>query len=239
MEETYFTKAIVLNRTPWREDGARVTVYSKERGKLDLMARGARKAGSKLAAHLEPITFSRLMVVRGKNYDYAGSTVSENSYFNIKNDLEKIFLAGGVLKIFNELVKGNERDEYIFFLLQETLKILNSEQMVSAKGGQLLYNFFILKLLVFLGHKPELYNCVVCHKRITPGDGNKFDLAKGGVACGKCSPAGLTISDDCIKVLRVVVENGLANSIKLKINNKLEKEATNIISSFLKYNFSV
>ncbi|MFH1822239.1 MAG: recombination protein O N-terminal domain-containing protein [Patescibacteria group bacterium] len=43
MEETYTTKAIVLNRQPFRENDSRVVVYSFEQGKMELVARGTKK----------------------------------------------------------------------------------------------------------------------------------------------------------------------------------------------------
>ena len=47
MEETYNTKAIILNRQPFRERDSRVTIFSLERGKLILVARGTKKITSK------------------------------------------------------------------------------------------------------------------------------------------------------------------------------------------------
>lgn len=239
MEGTYNIKAIILNNIPWRENGATVITYSSEKGKLELAARGIKKINSKLAGHLEPITFSNIMAVRGRRYDYVGAAVSENCYANIKGDLDKLEAAGQILNIFNKIVKEGEKDEKLFALLRDALGVLNGNQLFVA-GYQLLGNFFILKLLAESGHKPELYNCAICKTKITP-DNNKFDLDRGGVVCGKCIlPAGkeqLTISADCIKVLRIVAESDLTKSIKLKINTSLSNEVMGIISSFLGYHF--
>ena len=92
MEETYATKAIVLNRVPFRENDIRVSLYSSDQGRLDLIARGARKTKSKIAGHIEPISLARIMVIRGKRLDYLGSAINEASYFNIKNDLIDMIL---------------------------------------------------------------------------------------------------------------------------------------------------
>ena len=203
------------------------------------MARGAKKIISKLAGHIEPITFSNIMAVRGRRYDYVGSAVSENCCANIKSDLEKLETAGRIINIFNKTVKEGEKDKGLFVLLQSALEILNNGK-TGGTGGQLLFSFFVLKLLVELGHKPELYCCVSCKTKITP-DGNKFDLGRGGVVCKKCIlPANkerLTISADCIKVLRIVVESDLMKSAKLKADNSLSVEAIKIISSFSNFYF--
>jgi DNA repair protein RecO (recombination protein O) len=250
MQETYGTKAIILGRRPFRECDTMVSVFCLDNGKLELVARGTKKPNSKLAGHIEPISLSNIMIARGRQYDYLAAAVNENSFVNIKNDFDKLSIAGRAVGVFEKLVKENEKDNNLFNLLFSFLNILNSCKLkvVSCK---LLFNFFILKFISELGYKPEeLYNCVVCKKKIIPNN-NKFDLTKGGVVCGQCAPAPshspspasrergarLTITDNCIKVLRMAVGIDLDKLLKLKIEKKLEKEVEKIIWSFYQYNF--
>lgn len=234
MEETYNLTAIILNRRPFSENDGRVAVYSGERGKLELTVRGLKKIKSKLAGHLEPITLASIMAVRGRQYDYVGAAVSEDCYFNIKSDLDKLAAAGEAIRIFNKIIKTGQADAEIFELLKNFFNVLEN----NAKGA---YNFlcrlFIFKLLVKLGHKPELHHCVKCQAKVTPA-GLKFDLARGGLICDNCrTKSGLTISENSVKLLRLAEKNDFKKIIKIKINKKTEGEAENIISSFLDYHF--
>lgn len=232
MEETYRTKAIILGRKPFRECDAIATVYTFEKGKLDLVVKGAKKIKSKLAGHIEPMNLSEIMVVRGRGYDYIGSAVNKNCYINIKSNLNLVSCAGKAVNIFNKLVKHEEKDEDLFFILENFLEILNNENI---GNNELFYNFFILKLLDLLGNRPELYNCVVCCSKISENN-NKFDFLKGGVVCGKClKNKNSAISDDCIKILRFAIKNDFCELKKLKINDILASEANFIISSFLAF----
>ena len=236
MEATLSTQAIVLNRQPFRERDSKVLVYSVDQGKLELVARGTKNIFSKLAGHLEPVTLSNLMIVKGRQFDYIGSAVSENCYANIKSDLAKLQIAGQAINVFNQLIKSSQEDRKLFNLLQEFLDILNIKQK-QILDFILLYHFFILKLLVFLGYKPELYHCLICKKKISP-NGNSFGLSRGGLICSQC-PRGrhsLTISEGCIKVLRLAINKRLTNLVNLKIDKKLNKEVDKIISSFLQFN---
>lgn len=238
MEETYNIKALILNRKPFSEDGSRVTVYSENLGKLELVARGTKKIKSKLAGHLEPISLVEIMVVRGKQYNYIGTVVSKDCYVKIKNNFAKIKAAGQAIKVFNLIIKLGQSDQDIFHLLKNYFDFLAG---ASAKTD---YDFFaqlfVLKLLVKLGHKPELYNCVNCHKKISPS-GNKFDLTRGGLVCAKCSGHNqlmqLTISDDCIKLLRLADKYDFSQLTKIKINKRIEQEIGGIINKFFDYNF--
>lgn len=240
MEETYNLNAIVLYRRPFAEVDGCVTLYSWERGKLDLVVRGLKKIKSKLAGHLEPLTLASIMAVRGRQYDYVGAAVSEQSCGGIKCDLEKLTAAGRAINVFNKLVKIGVVDEKLFILLKNFLQILNNYKP-SAISYELFLQTFIFKLLSELGHQPELYYCVNCRSKITPV-GMKFDPARGGLICGKCS-AGLkekeqlTISENSVKLLRLAEKNGLEKIVKIKIDKKAEVEIKNIISSFLNYIF--
>ena len=247
MEETHSTKAIILDRKPFKECDTMVSVFCLDRGKLGLVARGAKKMSSKLAGHIEPVTLSNIMIARGRQYDYLAAAVNENSFINIKNDFNKINAAGRAINIFKTLIKENEKDENLFYLLCDFLNILNNPKRETppfaeaAEGGQnskLFFSFFVLKLLAQLGYKPELYDCAVCKDKITPNN-NKFDLTKGGVVCAACAGAGdlLTITDNCIKVLRIILNSDFnkLSRLKININAKLEIEIKETISSFYKY----
>ena len=239
MEETFNIKALILNRKPFSEDGSRVTVYSENLGKLELVARGTKKIKSKLAGHLEPISLAEIMVVRGKQYNYIGAAVSENCYGNIKNDLAKIKAAGEAIKVFNLIVKFGESDNDLYVLLNNYLNFLESADLNS--DYDLSSQLFIFKLLIKLGYKPELYSCVNCHKKISPL-GNKFDLAKGGLVCGKCLSKPemahqLIISENSIKILRLMDKADFIELNKINLDTNIKKELLSIIDSFFNYSF--
>ncbi|MEK7557587.1 MAG: DNA repair protein RecO [Patescibacteria group bacterium] len=240
MEETYRVKAVVLCRCSFGENNAIVTLYTTEKGKLELIARGIKKSKSKLAAHLEPITLADVMVVRGKKYDYIGSAISENCYFDLKSSLEKIKAAGEVIRILNLIIKIGDCDKEIFELLISYFDFLNSVKEES--DYDLFVQLFIFKLLIKSGHKPELYYCVSCRKKILPTN-NKFDLTKGGIICFKCfsqleKKHQLIISENSIKILRLAVENDFKQLANISVNNDIKKEIINIINSFFKYHFN-
>ncbi len=235
MDETFTTTAIVLQRQSFRERDSKVTLYSLNKGRLDLVARGTKKLNSKLAGHIEPFNLAKLMVVRGKQFDYIGSAVSEDCFGEIKSDWEKVRIVGKAIGDFNRLIKPGQADENLFILLKNFLTVLNKREAIKT-DLDLFLHFFILKLLAQLGYQPELYQCVVGKEKIEPGN-NKFNVKKGGLVCRNCAKTSqyLTISDDCIKILRLALGEDLNKLVNLKISNHLIKETTKIINSFFKY----
>lgn len=232
MEETYNTTAIVLKNQPYRENDSRVILYSVDKGKLELVARGTKKIKSKLAGHLEPITLVNLMVIRGRQYDYVGTANNIKAYRNIKDDWEKINMAGRAIGVFDKLIKNDEADQEMYIFLEKFFDLLNQ----GIPAAELFYIAYLLKLLSMLGYQPELYQCQKCKKKILANNKSKFNIINGGLVCSGCFSGcreELTISDNCIKLLRLIIKTDMAEVKKIKAENKLFKEANSLVSSFL------
>lgn len=237
MDETYTAKAIVLNRQPYRENDSRVTVYSLEYGKLILVARGTGSIKSKMAGHIEPFCLSDFMIVRGRRYNYIGGVASRNCYSSIKSDLIKLQIAGQITRVFSRMIKENEPQSDLFFLLSNFLEFLNNNFIKEELCDFFIYSF-MLKMLVNLGYEPELQSCVICGKKLEP-EGNGFDISHGGLVCITCQQkTGLKISGDAIKLLRYIIKENFSKLLKLKFDKKVSVEIVKNIILFFDYNHS-
>ncbi|HNU81115.1 MAG TPA: DNA repair protein RecO [bacterium] len=236
MDSTFPTRAIILNRRDWREADRLVSVYTPDYGRLSLVARGARKAGSKLAAHLEPISLSRLLVVKGKGFDYVGAALSEEIFLGIKQDLNKLYFAGEALRNFSILVQEGEADLNLFSWLEKwllSLEAAGEKGSLDKDEGRFRLALFLWRLFKLLGHEPRLDVCTACKAAIKPGN-NYFDCNRGGLLCPDCYSSNLKISapdsmvpisDNCIKLLRLASGNTWQN---LKFSPKILKEWENL-----------
>lgn len=150
MESTYTTEGIVLRRDLWREADCRLVIYTREAGKLDLIARGVKKSSSKLAGHLEPFNRLKLMVINGRSKSYVASAQALDSFYHLKQDLDKLQWAGEWLADFNRLVKDNQVDAKLYALLASSLSVFNS-----IKAGPIYYralgSLYLLKLYELMG----------------------------------------------------------------------------------------
>jgi len=247
MDETRHSQAIVLNRSDYRESDSLITCYTRNFGKLTLVARGTKKIKSKLAGHLEPISLVDILVIKGKRFDYVGSALMADAYLGIKDNLNKIYYAGRGIGWFNKLVKDGEKDERLFFLLGRWLEVLNNypSDDFTKESGELFFIFFALKLMAELGYQPEMYNCLNCHGKIKPGK-NYFNLKNGGIICENClakerleqeisSNELLTISDNCIKLMRFIIDNQLDSAKKLRLDKRVIKELSILTLNFLNF----
>lgn len=245
MEESRNSAALVLNRQNYKEYDTLVTVYAKNFGKLNLIARGTKKIKSKLAAHLEPLVLCDLMILKGRGRDYIGASIVRNYYLNIREDLNKIYYAGKALNLFNRLVKEEHPDERLFYLITRWLDVLDNFKDCSKENGELLFSFFAFKLLAELGYQPELYHCLGCGKEVKAG-ANHFNFKNGGLIEGACldrkeflelryNGGILPVSDNCIKLLRYITDNKFISAGKLKVDKKSIKELGVFVKNYIDF----
>lgn len=247
MEETRHTLALVLKRQDYRESDSLVTVITRDFGKLSLVARGTKKLHSKLAGHLEPANLIDLLIIKGKNFDYIGSAVNVDAYLGIKDNLNKIYYVGQALSWFNRLVRSGEPDKRLFFLLGRWLEILNvyPASDLNKERGELLWIFLALKLMIELGYQPEMYQCLDCRQKIMPGK-NYFNFKNGGLVDFDCYEKGkasgaylanelLIISDNCVKIIRLIIKSDFNSVGKIRIDKKLIKELSLVVNGFLTF----
>jgi DNA repair protein RecO (recombination protein O) len=234
MEDTYRIKAIVLNRERYRENDLTVTVYSRDYGKLQLIARGAKKFRSKIAAHIEPFCLIEGMVVRGKHRDYLGSAISSRCFIHLKADLDKIKLASEAAAAIRIMTKDNLPDDQIFDLLLSYLILLDNPRK---KAKLWLKDAFEFKMLSALGFGSDLSDCGVCKKPLIAG--NSILAANMGQVCHPSCLVqdGLTISDNCIKLLRIVIFEPFVKIQKLALSAELSDEFKNVIRIMMRENF--
>jgi len=243
MNETFNIKGIILKRDDFRETDGRVLVYSQEKGLLELIARGTKKAKSKLAAHLEPMSLVEIMVIKGKNYDYVGSALAQDCFRGLKGDYNKIVSAGKVLRRVSETVKTHEVDENIFFLLVDFLSSLNSLK-TEVSEMNLFFEFFILKLMSLLGYRPMLNTCLVCGK-IEVTKKIYFNVKKGGLECERCVSVlpeerryDILVSVEVIDFLRKILINNFVKIFEFEISKSMHKEIVLVVNSFEKYHLN-
>ena len=80
----------MLHRLSFSETDRIVTLYTRERGKLSAIAKGARKPISRLAGATEVLTCGKFHLAEGKNLDIIAQVEVKESFPRIHADLNRI-----------------------------------------------------------------------------------------------------------------------------------------------------
>ena len=215
----YQTSGFVLGKTNLREADQLFSVYTKDFGKLEILGKAIRKIASKLRSGAELFYLSEIEFIQGKNYKTLTDVILIEKFKNIRNDLERLKIASRITEVAEDLIRGEERDEKIWDLLNEVFDKLENYEL-RIKNYELVYFYFLWHLLSILGYQIDLYHCAVCQKKLRPGK-LYFNLEKGGIVC--CGE-GEEISSDAIKILRLFLKNDWQILRRLKITDLQKKE---------------
>ncbi len=174
---TYTVTAVVLRSRPLAEKDRIVVLFSREAGKLDAVAKGARQPKSKLAAGTQPFTLARFGLARGRTLEVVTQCVIEESFYALHEDLRKMAWGAYALELLDAATQPHQHEEELFDLLASTLRWLTA-----ADDPELVTRAFELRLLQALGYAPALTECAVCGKMVSEPQ-VAFSARAGGVLC--------------------------------------------------------
>lgn len=144
--------AVVLDRHDVREFDQVVSLYTRNVGKIEVLAKGIKKITSKNSSNLEVFSVVDVEVAPGKEIDYLTKVQPFKIFPGIFADFDKIFLAGYAIKIAHENILVGEKDERVFDFLISFLEFLDSAITIHSLN---LATGFIFKLWYYLGFSTE------------------------------------------------------------------------------------
>ena len=184
--KSYSVEAVVLRLRALGEADRVVTLFSRERGKLSAVARGARKVSNKFGARLDFFTRIAVMLHAGKSLDAIASARSVLSIWEALVDPDAFAAASYVAEVIDALCEPD-------LAVEEVYDVLCSFQMALQKGvarGALLAATD-LQLLDALGVGPELDACARCGavlgRRPLKGGRARLSPQAGGLVCDACA----------------------------------------------------
>ena len=147
MIKTYKTVGIVLNQKNFFEADRLLTVFTKDFGRLRLLAKSVRKLTSRKRGHLELFSQVKIVCAKGKNLDLITEAETINNFPHLRQNLNRIRIAYLLCELINDLTAENQEHEDVYQLLLSHLVQLNS----STAPKNLILNFekSLLQLLGF------------------------------------------------------------------------------------------
>lgn len=233
----YRSQGIIFQKKDVGEADRLFSIYTREFGRLDLLARAERKIKSKLRGGLELFYLSEVEFIQGKIYKTLTDTILIDSYQGLRKSLEKLASVHKISNVLNRLIKIEEMDDNIWHLLLEVFESLDNWQK-DKENWKLIYHYFIWNILSLLGYQMELYRCSNCQKKISSGK-ILFSLGKGGVICQECrDESAKEIKANALKIIRLFLKRDLETIKKLKFEeedfNSLKEISRRYLSAILR-----
>lgn len=160
----YRARGFVLKKEQRGEADLLFTVYTKDFGKIDVLGKAIRKISSKLRPGAEIFCLSEIEFVQGKVYKTLTDAILIKKFTNIRTNLKKLRIAYKISEILDDLVKEQESDDRIWWLLKEVFGKLDNWK--NEESLEIINYYFFWNLASLLGYQPELKSDSVCGKKI-------------------------------------------------------------------------
>lgn len=128
MAKTFFVTGIIIKRRNYREAARWVTLFTRERGKIEVLAKGVSKVTSKRGGQLELFNLVRLQVVHGKRYNIAAEVELITSFPKFRQDLKKVGLVYELCEIVDLLTPEEQPHPEVFKIMTEFIKTISDER---------------------------------------------------------------------------------------------------------------
>jgi DNA repair protein RecO (recombination protein O) len=231
-QRLYRTEAIVLKRRDYGEADRLLTVFTPQRGKLVLLAKGVRKLHSRKAGHVELFTLSTLLVAKGRTWDLVTQAETIEPFLALRDDLLRTSYAHYCAELLDGFTQEQDAQPAAFALLKEALGRLAAGEL-----PRLVARTYELRLLALAGYQPELFACVACQDPLEPLT-NYFSVTDGGVLCpkhgeGKAGAEPLPLP--VFKALRFIQTRDWEDVRRLSLSPGLHGELERLLQGYIIY----
>jgi len=226
----YRTEAIVLHQQDYGE-ADRILRLLTPQGRLDVIAKGVRRATSRKAGHIGLFARVQLMLARGKSLDVVTQAEALETYVALGRDLRRFSHACYVGELAAAFSQHQEECRSLYGLLADTLA-----RLCQTPDLELWTRRFEVRLLAVSGFWLELYRCVICGAQIEPRP-NAWSADEGGIICPRCAlererlP---TMSLSAQKVLRFLARRPDADVAKLRLTVATSAEVRALLRGYLR-----
>lgn len=148
------TESIVLRHMDYRETSSIVTLFTREMGKVTVLAKGSRVPKSRFGSTLQPLSYIQSVFYHKPTRTL--QTLSEATHLHrftqVGARLEKLTVGLRLLELVNALTEDEESNPSLFNLLLHTLERLDA---ADARAENVL-PYFQLRLAELLGFAPDI-----------------------------------------------------------------------------------
>jgi DNA repair protein RecO (recombination protein O) len=189
--KSYSVEAVVLRMRALGEADRIVTLFSRERGKQSVVARGARRVGSKFGGRLDFFTRARLMLHSGASLDIITSVHTVKAIWEKLVDPDTYAAAAYVAECIDALCEPDlavpELYETLCGFMEALDRGVDRDALLAAVD---------LRILNSLGFAPELDACARCGAQL-----GRRPLSRGRAHLS--AQAGGLLCSECVKVVRL------------------------------------
>lgn len=217
-------EAILLKRTAYKENDMILHIYTKEYGKIGVIARGIRKMTSKNAPACQEIMISEMTILLKKGLSSLINASPIDYLRHIKESIDSEIVANYILEYFYRYIEENNPVEKEYEILMMALKALNL-----GYSPLLIYLMFNVFVLDHNGVSIDVEGCVICHSSKVVS----ISLEDGGFLCADHIGKHSVYDKEVLKAFRHIHKIPLSHIDSLHIDESVIKQLIPIMDYYI------
>ena len=249
----YTVDGLVVRETESGENDKRITLLTADKGKITVLAKGARSLKSKYMNAISLFTYGNYEITERAGYSWFGGGSVIEPFYSIRDDIDRLALASYIVDVAGELSGAEEPAEELLRLTLNTLYAIAND----LKPHSLIKAVYELRAMTMSGYMPMLEECGLCNK--DRAETFYLDIMNGMLKCDECihrlnSSKELTVAEDGASILlaplsyralsaaRYITEAPLAKVMSFTLDEEhmrmLAKMSETYLLNHLEKNFS-
>ncbi|MCF6137959.1 DNA repair protein RecO [Pseudalkalibacillus berkeleyi] len=222
------TEAIVIRTSDYGESNKVLTVYTKDFGKLGMMARGAKKTKSRLSSVSQLFTHAHFLIQKGSGLGSLSQGEIINTFRGIKQDIIKTAYAAYMVELLDKVTDEHKPSPALFEFLSLSLTYLEEDI-----DPDVLKAIFEMKMLRLAGIGPQVDRCVLCGRK--EGDFS-FSISEGGFLCGQCrfsDERAVALSSQTARLLNLFYHIDLSRLGNVSVKKETKEMIAQILTTYI------
>lgn len=218
---SYKVEGVVIRKRNFGEKDRILTIFSRERGKLEILSKGCRRPGSRLS-HCSDLGVGGIFFIhKGKNLDILGEFKSKFFPQSISGNYEKTKFISIIFAILDKIFETDHPHPKSYQSIIETIENIDN---VSVETLRIV---FLSRIVSDLGIQPQLSTCALCGLELSAVKGIVYD-EQGEFYHASCLEGGDAVLPNTIKYLKLISAKNLTYICKIKVASEVMLQAKNI-----------
>ncbi|AOM82593.1 DNA recombination and repair protein RecO [Salisediminibacterium beveridgei] len=220
-------EGIVIRTNDYGETHKIVTIFTREYGKVALMARGAKRPKSRLASASQLFIQGVFVFQRHKGMGSLNSADIIDSFRMIRSDILLTSYGACMIELIDRLLEDGQSDPELYEILYQLLFRLND-----GEDADVLLSIMEIKMMTRAGAAPVLHQCASCGSAELPF---QFSLRYGGALCRRClhfDPYVMKADPKVMKLLRMFQSINPVRIGKLNVKEETKAQLNQLIDLY-------
>ncbi|MBU3803419.1 MAG: DNA repair protein RecO [Candidatus Cellulosilyticum pullistercoris] len=230
------TKALVVKEYIVGESDKYITLFTKEYGKIQVLAPKAKKVDRGFASATQLFVYGEFILTSFKDtYRLVNVDIIE-MFHNIRNRLESLSYASYIMEFLQYVTEPMLAQPELLRLTLKTLKALTYEEA----SYSLIRRIYELRALAELGFMPQLASCTECGEVLKEGETSKyyFSAEAGGLVCESCKSYykdTVMISYSTRYTLQYILSSSINKLYHFRVTHEIQQELNQVCNYYVPF----